>query len=104
MCGSIMDVCIGWAVDGGEWNGRQKLEYKTVVGYEQSPKTSLEGLCCLLNGWNEAQSTLWMFGLFKQAATQLGYCQPRYLPVPKNAIQVFQIIVNSPQLESVLRR
>ena len=31
------------------------------------PKTSLEGLCWLLNDWNEAQSTVWTFGLPKEA-------------------------------------
>jgi len=40
-----------------------------VVGHEWSPKTSLEGMCWLLSGWNETKSTLWVFGLLKQAAT-----------------------------------
>ena len=44
------------------------LLYKMVVGHKWSPKTSHEGLCWLLNGSNEAKSTLWMFGLLKQAA------------------------------------
>ena len=66
MRGSIRDVYIGWVV-GVDW--REKVIVQIVVGHWWSPKTSLEGLCWLPNGWNEAHSTLWTFGLLKQAAT-----------------------------------
>ena len=54
----------GVAKDIVQNGGRQ-----VVVGHKWSPKTSLKGLCWLLDGWNEAKSTLWIFWLLKQAAT-----------------------------------
>ena len=53
---------------GMDW--REKVIVQIVVGHQWSPKTSLEGLCQFFNnGWNEAKSTRWTFGLLKQAAT-----------------------------------
>jgi len=51
------------------WTGGKRLQFKIAVGHQWSPKTSLEELCWLLNGWNEAQSTVWAWGLPKEAAT-----------------------------------
>jgi len=66
MRGSIRDVFIGWVVGGGLAG---KVTVQNYGRHYWSPKTSLEGLCWLLDGWNEALSTLWTFGLLKPAAT-----------------------------------
>ena len=65
--GSIRDVFIGGV--GGDGRGGKRLQFKIVVEHYWSPKTNLEGLCWLLNGWNEAHSTVWTFGLLRKAAT-----------------------------------
>jgi len=56
-------------------------------------------------GWvagDEAQSTVWTFGLLKEAATlSLDIASPAgHLPVLEAAIRAFHITMNSPLLQS----
>jgi len=62
--GSIRDVYIGWVVGMYRW---EKVTIQNCGTALVKPKN--QGLCWLLSGWNEAHSTLWAFGLLKQAAT-----------------------------------
>ena len=71
LAGWMCEVVTGRFTLGGWW-GMDWQEKITVQNFGRAlvkPKTSLEGLCWFLNDWNEAQSTLWTFGLLKQAAT-----------------------------------
>ena len=57
-----------------------------TLWWDLRSKTSLEGL---LNGWNEAQSTLWRFGLLAKTSSNTGYCQPRHSPCQKLPFEPF---------------
>jgi len=89
----------------GGWQGMEcqaKVRVQNGGRAWVNPKTSLEGLCWLLNGWNEAKSTLWTFGLLKQLTD---IASPDvYPPVPETAIQTFHVIIKPPLLQSTSSR
>ena len=64
-------VASGMFTLGGWWGMEWQAKVIVLNGGRAwvKPKTSLEGLCWLYNGWYVAKSALWTFGLLKQAAT-----------------------------------
>ena len=103
MLGSIRDAHIGRVVGNGLAGKVYSLKLWWGTSEVQKP-CSLEGLCSLLNGWNEANSTPWMFGLLKQAAT-LDIASPDTCQCLKPPCsQAFRITMNSPLLQSASSR
>ena len=65
--GSVRDVFIGWVA--GDGLAGKGYSSKLWQGTSEAQKPAWMGLCWLPNSWNEAQSTVWTFGLSKEAAT-----------------------------------